>query len=349
MEFSPDEHQHIRYNPLKDEWILVSPHRMKRPWKGQVEPPTEEEIPEFDQKNPLSPGVIRPNGQKTEDYTSTYVFDNDFPALYAESVDPPEVTDPLFQIAPGKGICRVMCFHPKSNITVPLMTISELKDVIDTWIEQFEDLGKCYTWVQIFENKGAMVGCSNPHPHCQIWASMFYPNEPRIKDFHQKQYFEKFKKPLLMDYVQKEINKKVRIVIENSDWVVLVPFWAMWPYETMVLPKTHILRINDLNEKQRVSLATAMKQITTKYDNLFKTSFPYSMGWHGAPTGCKYNENLNHWVFHGVYYPPLLRSANVRKFMTGYEMLACPQRDLTPEKAAEQLRSQPDIHYKNKF
>lgn len=348
INFKADEHPHIRYNPLKDEWVIVSPHRLQRPWSGQIEDSNEDEIPEFDPTNPLSPGVSRPNGKKNDQYTGTYVFDNDFPALKEEGPDPPDSDDPLFQMKPGKGLCRVMCFHPKSNITVPLMSIDEIKSVIDKWIEQFNELSKKYLWVQIFENKGAIMGCSNPHPHCQIWASCFYPNEPRIKCKNQRIYYEKYKRPMLMDYVEKELKNEVRIVDKNEDFVVLVPFWASWPFETMVLPRKHVLRINDLDEKQKISLSKIMKSICTKYDNLFKTSFPYSMGWHGAPTGSEIDSDCQHWVFHGIYLPPLLRSASVKKFMVGYEMLANVQRDLTPEKAAEYLRNQPDIHYKVK-
>ncbi|XP_067013496.1 galactose-1-phosphate uridylyltransferase isoform X2 [Anabrus simplex] len=347
MSFKAEDHQHQRYNPLKGEWVLVSPHRMKRPWSGQVEAVAEEEIPEFDPKNPLCPGVQRASGLVTSNYKSTFVFNNDFPALLEDVPNPPESDDPLFQMAGARGLCRVMCFHPKSNVTLPVMTIPEIRAVIDKWVEETIFLGEKYDWVQIFENKGAIMGCSNPHPHCQIWASSFLPNEARIKNEKQLEYYEKYKRPMLMDYVEKELDKKIRIVVENSDWVVVVPFWAVWPYETMLLPKTHIKRFTDLNDQQRDSLADIIKKITIKYDNLFHTSFPYSMGFHGAPTGSRISEDMNHWVFHGIYFPPLLRSATVKKFMVGYEMLAQSQRDLTAEQAAEKLRSLPDVHYKS--
>ncbi|XP_049807157.1 galactose-1-phosphate uridylyltransferase [Schistocerca nitens] len=345
MEFNAEDHQHIRYNPLKDEWVLVSPHRMKRPWSGQIERPQEEEIPEHDPNNPLCPGVTRPNGQINPHYTSTFVFTNDFPALLENVPEPPESGDPLFQMKKAEGTCRVMCFHPKSNVTIPLMTEEEISTVIAGWIEQMNELGEKYAWVQVFENKGSIMGCSNPHPHCQIWASSFLPNEARIKDTHQRKYYEKFGKPLLLDYLKKELQKQVRVVIENSDWVVLVPYWAVWPFETMILPRTHIKQMTDLTQDEIESLASIMKRLTTRYDNLFQTSFPYSMGWHGAPTG-PYKGNGDHWLFHGIYYPPLLRSATVKKFMVGYEMLAQCQRDLTPEQAAERLRNLSEIHYK---
>ncbi|XP_049952696.1 probable galactose-1-phosphate uridylyltransferase isoform X2 [Schistocerca serialis cubense] len=318
---------------------------MKRPWSGQIERPQEEEIPEHDPNNPLCPGVTRPNGQINPHYSSTFVFTNDFPALLENVPEPPESGDPLFQMKKAEGTCRVMCFHPKSNVTIPLMTEEEISTVIRGWIVQMNELGEKYAWVQVFENKGSIMGCSNPHPHCQIWASSFLPNEARIKDMHQRKYYEKFGYPMLLDYLKKELQKQVRVVIENSDWVVLVPYWAVWPFETMILPRTHIKQMTDLTQDEVESLASIMKRLTTRYDNLFQTSFPYSMGWHGAPTG-PYKDNGDHWLFHGIYYPPLLRSATVKKFMVGYEMLAQCQRDLTPEQAAERLRNLSEIHYK---
>lgn len=347
MAFQPTEHQHVRFNPLRGDWILVSPHRMRRPWAGQVEKPVGEDIPAHDPKNPLCPGVVRPNGEVNPNYESTFVFTNDFPAMLEEVPAPQESNDPLFQSAPARGTCRVMCFHPKSNLTLPLLTCQEIKTVIDEWIKQMLDLGKKYTWVQIFENKGAVMGCSNPHPHCQIWASSFMPNEPKLKDTNQKDYFAKYGRPMLLDYVNKELEKKERLVVTNDDWVVVVPYWAVWPYETMVLPRRHVSRMTDLTETEKTSLADIIKRLTTKYDNLFECSFPYSMGWHGAPTGPCLQDDVQHWVFHGCYYPPLLRSATVKKFMVGYEMLAQAQRDLTAEQAAEKLRVLPEVHYKN--
>jgi len=285
-QFNASEHQHVRYNPLNGQWILVSPHRCKRPWSGQTEKLPLESVPVFDPKNPLCPGVTRPSGEKNPEYTSTFVFGNDFPALLDNVPDPPEdiTNDPLFQAGPAKGSCRVMCFHPASNVTIPLMTIPEIEAVIEKWVEEVKMLGKSYTWVQIFENKGAIMGCSNPHPHCQIWASSFFPNEPKVKHDYQKEYYLKHGRPLLMDYVERELQRKERIVVENSNWLIVVPWWAVWPYETMILPKRHILRFTDLVAEEKSSLADIMKKITTKYDNLFETSFTYSMGFHGAPT-----------------------------------------------------------------
>ncbi|OXU31376.1 hypothetical protein TSAR_014949 [Trichomalopsis sarcophagae] len=344
--FNPTDHQHVRYNPLKGEWILVSPHRMKRPWGGQVEPSNDEEIPDYDPKNPLCPGNTRANGDVTPNYEHTYSFTNDFPALLENVPNPPEYDDELFQIGPARGTCRVMCFHPKSNVTIALMKVDEIKEVIKQWINEMIELGKKWTWVQIFENRGALMGCSNAHPHCQIWASSFLPNEARIKDQQLRDYFSRHKVPLLFKYVKKEIAKKERIVLETREWVVLVPFWAAWPYETMILPKRQVTRMQELTDDEQESLGAVMKTLCTKYDNLFQCSFPYSMGWHGAPTGPDVTEEYKHWTFHGIYLPPLLRSATIKKHMVGYELLAQVQRDLTPEQAAEKLRSVPSFHYK---
>ncbi|KAF5281026.1 hypothetical protein FQA39_LY05231 [Lamprigera yunnana] len=339
------EHQHMRYNPLRDEWILVSPHRMLRPWSGQVEKPTNEKIPAHDPSNPLCPGVTRASGIVTPNYTSTYTFVNDFPALLEEGPEPPTSDDALFQAAPAKGTCRVMCFHPRSDVYIATMSVEEVLTVVNEWVKETDELGRKYRWVQIFENRGAMMGCSNPHPHCQIWASTFLPNEAQIKDRTQRTYFEKHKTSMLHDYMQKELKEKERLVYENQEWVVLVPYWAVWPFETMLLPKRHVQRFTDCDHVQKLQLAVAMRVLIAKYDNLFKCSFPYSMGWHGAPTGLSLNEDQSHWTFHGAYYPPLLRSATVKKFMVGYEMFAQSQRDLTAEKAARLLKDLPEIHY----
>ncbi|XP_064474442.1 galactose-1-phosphate uridylyltransferase-like [Ornithodoros turicata] len=347
MEFNPRDHPHTRYNPLKDEWVLVSPHRTKRPWMGKTDKVTEVEIPAFIEGNPLCPGATRANNEVNPQYESTFTFQNDFPALLEEAPTLKGSEDSsLFRMEAVRGTCRVMCFHPCSNMTLPLMEHAHIERVIKDWVAQVHELGKEYAWVQIFENKGEIMGCSNPHPHCQIWASSFLPNEPRKKDETQKAYFRKHGVPLLVDYLEQEIKNQERIVVETEHWVALVPFWAVWPYETMILPKRHVPRMSNLNNAEHSDLANAMKLLLTKYDNLFQVPFPYSMGWHGAPTGEYLSHDMSHWQLHAIYYPPLLRSGTIQKFMVGYEMLAQPQRDITPEQAAEQLKSLPDVHYK---
>lgn len=334
------EHQHQRYNPLTGTWILVSPHRMLRPWSGQQEAPQKSDLAEFDASNPLCPGVTRPNGEQNPKYESTFVFTNDFPALLEDVPLPPIGDDELFQMKGARGTCKVMCFHPKSNKTLPVMTPKEITTVIEAWIAEFNELSKKYTWVQIFENKGAAMGCSNPHPHCQMWCCSFLPSEPDTKDRLMREYMKKHGRPLLEDYVQKELIKKDRVVVENEDWLVVVPFWACYPFETMIIARdSKVKRMNDMSVKQINNLAIIIKKLTTKYDNLFNCSFPYSMGFHGAPTGDLINEDSSHWVFHAIYYPPLLRSSTIRKFMVGFELLCQAQRDLTPEQAAERLRN----------
>eukprot|EP00794_Sanderia_malayensis_P009491 gene9491-10483_t len=347
--FNEEEHPHTRYDQLGDKWILVSPHRTKRPWKGKVEQIQEADIPKHDPDNPLCPGGTRSHGDVNPDYTGVFVFNNDFPALLTDVPKMVNSSHPLLLSQPAKGDCKVMCFHPHSNLSLPLMSLDEIRAVVDEWVSQYEKLAQMYTWVQIFENKGDVMGCSNPHPHCQIWSSSFLPNEARTEDRTQKSYMEKNGEKLLLDYAKLEQTQKVRIVTESDHWLVVVPFWATWPYELLLLPKSSILRLSDLNSEQKQDLAKTMKSFLIKYDNLFETSFPYSMGWHGAPTGpgcekCDYS----HWQLHAHYYPPLLRSATVKKFMVGYEMLAQAQRDLTAEQAAMKLRELPSSHYKER-
>ncbi|RWS26478.1 Galactose-1-phosphate uridylyltransferase-like protein [Leptotrombidium deliense] len=334
MQFDASEHQHNRYNPLRDEWILVSPHRAKRPWSGQIEGNSNDDCCVNDPTNPLRPGARRANGQINPFYESTFVFENDFPALLEAVPSPPPSNDQLFQMQTATGCCRVICFNPDTNRTLALMTENEIIAVINAWIRESIELGKKFAWVQIFENKGETMGCSNRHPHGQVWASSFLPNEALREDNCQREYFKKNNCQLLHDYVNKELKAKERIVIENEYWVVVVPFWATWPFETLLLPKRQLKRLEEMSEDEKQTLASIMKTLLVKYDNLFETSFPYSMGWHGAPSAAAGLQNDEHWTLHAHYYPPLLRSANVKKFMVGYEMLAQSQRDLTAEQVS---------------
>lgn len=340
--FITTEHPHRRYNPLTEQWILVSPHRAKRPWQGQQEKNETVQKPSYDPQCYLCPTNKRITGEQNPNYRKPFVFKNDFSALLNNTPSPELSDDPLFKTAPAQGESRVICFSPDHSKTLPLLSIEEITSVIEVWQQQLNELGQHYPWVQIFENKGAVMGCSNPHPHGQIWASSFLPNEVAQEDQAQQRYFEKYGTVLLVDYVQRELALKERLVVETEHWVALVPYWAVWPFETLLLPKAHSKNFSQLTPAQQQDLALALKQLTTKYDNLFETSFPYSMGFHFAPFNGKENP---HWQLHAHFYPPLLRSATVRKFMVGYEMLAENQRDLTAEQAAERLRALSDIHY----
>lgn len=337
MTFNPVDHPHRRYNPLTGEHVLVSPHRMKRPWQGQQERIPRDNRPEYDQTCYLCPTNTRASGETNPDYSATYVFTNDFAALL------PDVPDlegggahPLLRLDPVRGTSRVICFSPRHDLTLPDMAVGDIRAVVDTWAEQTAELGQTYQWVQVFENKGEVMGCSNPHPHGQVWALDALPNEAAAEDHHQRAYFAQYSTPLLSDYADLELEQGERVVVANDDWVAVVPFWAIWPFETLLLPRGTVRRMPDLGDRARDSLADILKQLLTGYDNLFDVSFPYSMGWHGAPYNGQDNE---HWILHAHFYPPLLRSATVKKFMVGYELLAEVQRDLTPEQAAERLRN----------
>jgi UDPglucose--hexose-1-phosphate uridylyltransferase len=340
MSFNYAEHPHRRYNPLTGEWVLVSPHRTMRPWQGKQEI-TSRERQSYDPTCYLCPGNVRANGDKNPVYESTYVFTNDFTALLPDTPAHTETNDAMFKVESIVGTCRVLCFSPRHDLTLAEMDEADIRKVIDLWADQVEELGRHYRWVQVFENKGEIMGCSNPHPHGQIWAGSALPNEPSKEDREQKKYFEINKSILLFDYLKRELEKQDRIIIENEHWVILVPFWAIWPFETILLPRRHVLRLPELNDDEQRGLASILKQNLTKYDNLFNASFPYTMGWHGAPTD---PQNYNHWQLHAHFYPPLLRSATVKKFMVGYEMLAEPQRDITVEQAAARLREMADEH-----
>jgi len=334
-----NESPHRRYNPLTGEWVMVSPHRTKRPWQGKEERLAKISTPEHDTNCYLCPGNKRSGGKVNPNYDSTYVFTNDFAALLPDTPYSDSNLDGLFQEESIRGTCRVICFSPNHNLTISKMDVTDIFNVINTWSDQVTELGKIYKWVQVFENKGNIMGCSNSHPHGQIWASTSLPNEPYKEDKHQHEYYKKNKSVLLMDYIKREIELIKRIIMQNEDWIVLVPFWAIWPFETILIPKRHVIRINELSESEKKSLAELLKRFLAKYDNLFNVSFPYSMGWHGAPFDNKEND---HWQLHAHFYPPLLRSATIKKFMVGYEMLSEAQRDITAEQAAVRLRDVAD-------
>ncbi|MDJ1016386.1 MAG: UDP-glucose--hexose-1-phosphate uridylyltransferase [Paracoccaceae bacterium] len=336
------ESPHRRYNPLKGEWVLVSPHRNKRPWQGQTEETSLANRPTYDPACYLCPGNTRNSGEKNPDYAGTFVFDNDFPALLA---DAPlgKTEDPLFRAKNVRGTARVICFSDRHDLTLPELPVEAIRGVVDTWADQITDLGKRWSWVAVFENKGQAMGCSQPHPHGQIWASDFLPNEIAAEDAHQRTWLAETGRNMLVDYAREESERRERVVVENDDWIAVVPWWAVWPFETLLLPRRHVIRLPDLTSAERFALADILKRLTTAYDNLFRTEFPYTMGWHGAPL---MDGEYGHWQLHAHFYPPLLRSATVRKFMVGYEMLAEAQRDLTAESAAERLRELPEAHYK---
>jgi UDPglucose--hexose-1-phosphate uridylyltransferase len=342
MEFIPGDHPHRRYNVLAGEWVLVSPHRTQRPWRGQVEKAPPDERPAYDPGCYLCPGNERAGGARNPDYDSTFVFTNDFAALVPDT--PPGHSDhSLLRFESQQGTCRVVCFSPRHDVTLPEMALPEIRGVIDVWADQVTELGQRNGWVQVFENKGAMMGCSNPHPHGQIWACDALPNEPAKEDREQRAYQKEHGRPLLLDYADLEAERQERTVVENEHWLAVVPYWAVWPFETLLMPRGHVLRLPNLGDSERDALAGILKRLLTQYDNLFEVSFPYSMGWHGAPTD---GQEHSHWQLHAHFYPPLLRSATVKKFMVGYEMLAEAQRDLTAEQAARRLRDLPDVHFK---
>lgn len=346
--FDINEDPHRRYNPLIKEWVLVSPHRAKRPWQGQNEVVATHALPNYDPECYLCPGNVRANGEINPQYENCFVFDNDFAALKQDEIEQEATGDNSFFIAKSeRGVAKVVCFSPNHNLTLPELTSSEIESLIAAWQKQYTELGSIdyINYVQIFENKGSVMGCSNPHPHGQIWAQSSLPTQVEKTHTSLHEYFSKNNSNLLLDYLAQELERKERIVIENNHFVALVPFWAIWPFETMIIAKRNVSNITEFTEIEKSDFALILKQLTTKYDNLFHTSFPYSSGIHQAPTD---NQPHPEWQFHMHFYPPLLRSATVKKFMVGYEMMGESQRDITPEKSAVALRNCSDIHYKNR-
>lgn len=343
--FNPADHPHRRLNVLTGQWVLVSPHRTKRPWLGQVEKLPPDVRPTFDPACYLCPGNKRAGTAVNPSYTEPFVFRNDFSALLPDTPEGTAGTDPLFQSEATRGECRVICFSPRHDLTLAEMSLPDIRKVLDVWASETTQLGAQYRWVQLFENKGAIMGCSNPHPHGQVWAGSALPNEPAAEALQQRLHLEQHGSNLLLDYVARESAAHERVVVENEHWLAVVPFWAVWPFEMLLLPRRYVLRFPDLRDDERTSLADVLKRMLTRYDNLFEVSFPYSMGWHGAPFE---PGSQAHWQLHAHFLPPLLRSATVKKFMVGYELLAEAQRDLTPEQAAQKLRDTSEVHYRQR-
>lgn len=345
--FDLQHHPHRRRNPLTGRWVMVSPHRLSRPWQGKTEPLPDEHLPEYEPTCYLCPNNVRASGDRNPDYRSTFVFDNDFPGLLPDSPSG-TIDDSGLLLAKGeRGRCRVICFSPRHDLSLARMDSAGIDRVVETWCREDAQMGRIawVQYVQVFENKGALMGCSNPHPHCQIWATESIPDELAREQSGQAQHLAEFGDCLLCRYVRRELELHERVVLETSHFVAVVPFWAVWPFELLLIPRDHIPGFSGLNDPMRGDLAQILKGIAVRYDNLFQTSFPYSMGFHQAPSaGASHPE----WHFHAHFYPPLLRSATVRKFMVGFEMLASPQRDLTAETAASMLRSLSGLHYRDR-
>ncbi len=336
------EAPHRRYNPLRRSWVLVSPQRTQRPWQGEVGEAGAFSDLHYDPKCYLCPGNPRAGGEHTPAYQHVYAFDNDYPALLP-AAEPFAVTDPLLRAEAEHGRCRVLCFHPDHSLTLARMALGDIERVVEAWVEEETRLraDPSIAYVQIFENRGAMMGASNPHPHCQVWATGHVPDEPADEAAAQAAYYAERGSFLLADYAALEAREGARTVCANDEFLAVVPWWAVWPFEALVLPREPVRTLPDFTPAQRTGLAAILKQLTTRYDNLFQTSFPYTMGFHGAPCG----QTAPGFVWHAHFYPPLLRSATVKKFMVGFEMLGMPQRDITAEGAAERLRGVPSVHF----
>jgi len=334
---------HRRLNPLTGEWVLVSPQRAQRPWRGRVENLTGPAAASYDPDCYLCPGNLRANGLRNPNYRSTFVFTNDFaslePDLPQARID--EGGRALVVAENEAGTCKVVCFSPRHDLTLPRMSLEEIAAVVEVWADEYARLGALpyINHVQIFENRGEMMGCSNPHPHCQIWANQTIPNQPHLEQESQAAYRSRHGSCLLCDYLQVEQRTGIRIVCENDCFLGLVPFWAAWPFEVLLVSKKHARDFAPFTPSERTALADILKRVTTRYDNLFAISFPYSMGFHLAPTD---GEPHPEWHFHAHFYP-LLLAANLRKFMVGYELLAAPQRDITPELAGKMLREASEV------
>lgn len=335
MTFSIQDHPHRRLNALTGEWVFVSPHRTQRPWQGKVESVSSARRPAHDPACYLCAGNVRANGERNPDYVSTFSFANDFAAFRADAPAGSSREQDLLVGQVQSGACRVLCFSPRHDLTLADLTCAEIRGVVDLWIAETASLGRRWSWVQVFENKGETMGCSNPHPHGQIWAGDFIPNEPAKEAVRQLEWWQRRGEGLLPAYARLEAERQQRVVAQNEDWIAVVPWWAVWPFETLVLPLRSVARLTDLDPAACDLLADLMWRLLRGYDKLFDCSFPYSMGWHGAPFD---QRDHPEWTVHAHFYPPLLRSATVRKFMVGYEMMAESQRDLTPEQAAQRLR-----------
>lgn len=337
MNLTQDPHR--RLNALTNEWILVSPHRTSRPWQGEVAKLQTTPEPAYDPNCYLCPGNARVGGIRNPRYLNTFVFQNDFAALKQDTPsDCIDLEERGLLVAEGEpGICRVICFSPRHDLTLATMTLDQIEPVIQVWIEQFRELGsiESINHVQIFENRGAMMGASNPHPHCQIWATSSIPEAPAKELIAQGAYLKSRGSCLLCDYVALEQKQSVRIVCENDSFVALVPYWAVWPFELLVCSRRHMGSMNEFTDADARDLSEILHRVTATYDKVFESPFPYSMGFHQSPTDEKEHPE---WHFHAHFYPPLLRSATIRKFMVGFEMLGTPQRDITPETAADRLR-----------